>query len=168
MKEINEIITDENTPAISNGENIEITPLIDEIPEIEPENATTAPASLPVGYLADGYYAVTQKGASYRRPEYVDTYARQIAVLLATMKPSDFNPMLREMKRSNKGTLPFEARKTAAFELLPSSLALVRRKKAPQFLINFIKANLDAIKTDADWMAFFKHIQAVQGYMFER
>jgi len=126
-----------------------------------------ASTALPDGYLSEGYFAVSEKGISYRRPEYVDTYARQIAALLAPMKPSDFNPMLRELKRSNKGTLPFEARKTAAFEMLPASISLVKRKRAPHILIDFIKANLEAISSDADWTAFYRHLLSIQGFMFE-
>ncbi|MET0017956.1 hypothetical protein [Oscillibacter sp.] len=137
------------------------------VTEQTPTTIETLPAALPDNYLADGYHAVTEKGVRYRRPEYVDTYARQIAALLAPMKPSDFNPMLREMKRSNKGTLPFEARQTAAYELRPAAISLVRRKRAPKILIDFIEANLAVISTDADWTAFYRHLLSIQGFMSE-
>ena len=126
---------------------------------------TTTPATLPENYLVDGYYAITDKGAKYLRPEFVDEYARNIAASLTGMKPSDFAAMLRDMKRAKKTTLPFEARQTAAAELLPRAIGLTHRKKAPAILADFIKANLAAIKTDEDWSAFYRHMNAICGFL---
>ena len=120
---------------------------------------------LPENYLSSGYYATTDKGANYLRPEFVDAYARSIAAGLTGMKPSDFAAMLRDLKRAKKSTLPFEARQTAAAELLPRAIGLTHRKKAPAILADFIKANLAAIKTDEDWSAFFRHMNAIGGYL---
>lgn len=131
---------------------------------ITPSTTTSAP-TLPLHYLNDGYYATTDKGGNYLRPEFVGAYAEQIAANLSIMRPSDFNGLLREMKRSKKRTLPFEARQTAAAEMLPKALALVRRKKAPVLLVEFIKANLDAIHTDEDWTAYLRHLEAINGYL---
>ena len=129
------------------------------------EENTPAPATLPKNYLVGGYYATTDKGAKYLRPEFVDGYARNIAASLTGMKPSDFAAMLRDLKRAKKSTLPFEARQTAAAELLPRAIGLTHRKKAPAILADFIKANLAAIKTDEDWSAFFRHMNAINGYL---
>ena len=126
---------------------------------------TPAPATLPENYLVGGYYATTDKGAKYLRPEFVDEYARNIAASLTGMKPSDFAAMLRDMKRAKKTTLPFEARQTAAAELLPRAIGLTHRKKAPAILADFIKANLTAIKTDDDWSAFYRHMNAISGFL---
>ena len=126
---------------------------------------TPAPATLPENYLVGGYYATTEKGAKYLRPEFVDEYARNIAASLTGMKPSDFAAMLRDMKRAKKTTLPFEARQTAAAELLPRAIGLTHRKKAPAILADFIKANLTAIKTDDDWSAFYRHMNAISGFL---
>lgn len=126
---------------------------------------TPAPATLPKNYLVGGYYATTDKGAKYLRPEFVDEYARNIAASLNEMKPSDFAAMLRDMKRAKKTTLPFEARQTAAAELLPRAIGLVHKKKAPSILTEFIKANLAAIKTDDDWSAFYRHMNAISGFL---
>ena len=73
--------------------------------------------------------------------------------------------MLRDMKRAKKTTLPFEARQTAAAELLPRAIGLVHKKKAPSILTEFIKANLAAIKTDDDWSAFYRHMNAISGFL---
>ena len=132
--------------------------------------ATTAdptipvPTVLPAGYLVDGYHATTEKGKKYLRPAYVADYAQGIAAALA-MKPSDFAALMREMKRNRSRTLPFEARQTAAAEMLPKALALVKRKKAPALLVDFIKANADAVKNDDDWTAYLRHLEAIGGYL---
>lgn len=138
----------------------EQTPAVDAI-----TTDTPAPATLPKNYLVGGYYATTDKGAKYLRPEFVDEYARNIAASLNEMKPSDFAAMLRDLKRAKKSTLPFEARKTAAAELLPRAIGLVHKKKAPSILTEFIKVNLAAIKTDDDWSAFYRHMNAISGFL---
>lgn len=143
--------TEQTTPADTTTDTTEETP--------------TAPATLPKNYLVGGYYATTDKGAKYLRPEFVDGYARNIAASLTGMKPSDFAAMLRDMKRAKKTTLPFEARKTAAAELLPRAIGLVHKKKAPSILTEFVKANFTAIKTDDDWSAFYRHMNAINGFL---
>ena len=149
------------TPATSATEQ---TPTADTT-TVDTTTDTPAPATLPKNYLVGGYYATTDKGAKYLRPEFVDEYARNIAASLNEMKPSDFAAMLRDMKRAKKTTLPFEARQTAAAELLPRAIGLVHKKKAPSILTEFIKTNLTAIKTDDDWSAFYRHMNAINGFL---
>ena len=149
------------TPATSATEQ---TPTADTT-TVDTTTDTPPPATLPKNYLVGGYYATTDKGAKYLRPEFVDEYARNIAASLNEMKPSDFAAMLRDMKRAKKTTLPFEARQTAAAELLPRAIGLVHKKKAPSILTEFIKANLAAIKTDDDWSAFYRHMNAISGFL---
>ena len=152
-----------NTTNTATGE-----PVTEQAPAVDTPSTTQAPPAapgLPDGYLSGGYYATTDKGDEYLRPEFVDTQARQIAASLAPLRPSDFNALLREMKRAKKKTLPFEARQTAAAEMFPKALALVRRKKAPALLAELIQANLDAIKNDADWTAYYRHLEAIGGYL---
>ncbi len=62
-------------------------------------------------------------------------------------------------------TLPFEARQTAAAELLPRAIGLVHKKKGPSILTEFVKANFTAIKTDDDWSAFYRHMNAISGFL---
>lgn len=81
------------------------------------------------------------------------------------MKQSDFNALLRELRRSKKRSLPFEARLTAAAEMLPKSMALVSRKKAPALLISFINENLEHIHDDDDWYAFLRFLEAIGGFL---
>ena len=122
-------------------------------------------AYLPADYLSQGYYATAPNGAKYLRPEFVGEYAEIMAAQLADMKPSDFSALLRELKRSKKSSLPHEARMTAALELLPKSMQLVSRDKAPSLLISFIKHNIDNIHDDMDWTAFYRHLDAIAGFM---
>lgn len=129
-----------------------------------PPSNTRGPG-LPDGYLSGGYYATTDKGDKYLRPEFVGSQAQQIAAALAPLRPSDFTALLREMKKAKKKTLPFEARQTAAAEMFPKALALVRRKKAPALLAELIQTNLNAIKDDADWSAYYRHLEAIGGYL---
>lgn len=161
MNELNEsVATATNTDPLSAFD------LSTNILATDSTTAASAPAdtTLPADYLADGYHATSDKGTTYLRPEYVGAYAQAIAAQLS-MKPTDFNSLLKELKRSKKSTLPFEVRQTAALELIPKAMALVKRKKAPALLLEFIKCNIDAIKTDADWMAFFRHMNAIAAYM---
>ena len=123
------------------------------------------PVYLPADYLSSGYYATTDKGTKYLRPEFVGKYAEIMATLLADMKATDFGNLIREMKRSKKKTLPFEARLTAAAEMLPKALALVHRKKAPALLVTYIKDNLDHLYDDDDWTAYYRNLEAIAGYM---
>ena len=149
------------TPATSATEQ---TPTADTT-TVDTTTDTPAPATLPKNYLVGGYYATTDKGAKYLRPEFVDEYARNIAASLNEMKPAEFAAMLRDMKRAKKTTLPFEARQTAAAELLPRAIGLVHKKKAPSILTEFVKANFTAIKTDDDWSAFYRHMNAINGFL---
>jgi len=138
-------------------------------PAASTENKTAAeastPATLPAGYLSDGYYATTENGAKYLRTEYIEQYAEAIAASLKGMKPGEIEKMVRELKRSKKRTLPYEARRTAAAELLPAARNLVRHKKAPAILVTFIEANLAVIQDDETWTAFYRHCQAISGLM---
>lgn len=140
-------------------------PVTEQAPSQGDNASTTVPGFLPKDYLANGYYASTDKGAKYLRPEFVGEYAETMAALLADMKPSAFNGLLREMKRSKKATLPFEARMTAAAEMLPKAMALVHRKKAPPLLVTFIKDNLEHLQTDDDWAGYLRHLEAISAFL---
>ena len=148
----------------------ELTSTAEVIETVEPA-APAAPAApavsaLPDGYLVGGYYAPASNGEKYLKVDYVGSYAVHIAAALAPMKPSDFNTLMREMKRSKKRTLPFEARQTATYELMPKAATLVRRGKAPKLLLDMITENLEAIHNDEDWTAFYRHLEAIVGYLY--
>lgn len=127
----------------------------------------TAPDSLPAGYLAGGYYATTQK-AKYLRTEYVSSYAQALATSLASIKLTDFRKIVRDVKKAKKASLPFEARETAVAEMLPKALTLVHRGKAPALIVDWVKANQAAIKSDEDFYAFIRHLEAIAGFLIGR
>ncbi len=133
--------------------------------QMEQTASNAAPVGLPAEYLKGGYYATTESGAKYLRSEYIERYAQAIAASLKGMKALEFEKLVRELKRSKKRTLPYEARRTAAAELLPAAKNLARHKKAPAVLVAFIEANLEAIKDDETWTAFYRHCQAISGLM---
>jgi len=147
------------------------TSTFDTLPAIDTTAQTPSddvPGFLPKNYLSNGYTATTDKGAKYLRPEFVGEYAEIMAKLLADMKPREFKKLLKELKRSKKSTLPFEARQTAALELIPKAMALVYSKKAPPLLLSFIKDNVDHIHNDDDWNAFYRHLEAIFAYLTKR
>lgn len=145
---------------------------LDSIPDVTTEEHDTEqiPAALPIAtlpadYLKDGYYATAENSKKYFRPELVSSHAKEIAAGLATMKPTDFAALTREMKRSRSRSLPFEARQTAACEMLPKGIALVRRKKAPPLLVTLVEANLEAMHSDNDFTALYRHFEAIYGFL---
>ncbi len=133
--------------------------------QTEQTASNAAPVGLPAEYLKGGYYATTESGGKYLRGEYVEGYAKDIAASLKGMKPGEFEKMVRGLKKAKKRTLPYEARRTAAAELLPIAKNLVRHKKAPAVLVAFIEANLAEIRGEDTWEAFVRHAQAILGLM---
>lgn len=147
-------------------------PTTTETPTPAPDSTTPATAPVPAttsafsgDYLSNGYYASAENGAKYLKKEYIGEYAREIAAGLSGMKPLEFEKMVRELKRNKKRTLPYEARQTAVAEMLPAAKNLVRHKKAPSMLVEFIQRNLEEIRDDETWTAFYRHCQAISGYM---
>ena len=135
------------------------------LPQIPSGPASLGPQTLPPGYLKGGYHQETARGEKYLRSEYVEEYAQEIAASLDGMKPTEFEKLLRELKKSKKRTLPYEARRTAAAEMLPMAQKLNRHKKAPEILAEFVRANLMAIVNDETWTAFYRHCEAISGYL---
>ncbi len=165
----------------TNDEPVTTQPLADNTESITTAGESTAPVDdahdeptdpspvhLPPDYLAHGYYAVSSNGIEYLCPEFVGEYAETMAKLLADMKPSDFNTLLKMLKRSKKSSLCFEARVTTAVELIPTAMVLVNRKKAPPLLVSFIAHNVDNIHDDDDWNAFYRHMEAIAAYMVNK
>lgn len=74
------------------------------------DNTTSTPAAedilsetgLPAGYLAEGYCKIAGK-TRYIDPDLIGARAQEIAEALAEggLKPSGFNPILRELKKAN-------------------------------------------------------------------
>jgi len=162
MDELNVFDTLSNPPADETISTTTGEPVTNQAPTAQIDNT---PGKLPVGYLDNGYYATASTGAIYLRPEFVSTAAKHIAAGLSTMKPSDFNGLLKEVKKSRKRSLPFEARQTALAEMLPKALALQNRKKSPTLLVAFVEATLAAVHNDTDFDAFTRHADCIAAYL---
>ena len=134
-------------------------------PSVDPTPAAPAAPGLPNGYLVNGYHAISDKGHKYLRSEFVGDHAEFIARNLSPMKATDFNKLLKGLKRAKKATLPYEARQTALLELVPMSIALVGRKRAPSLLTAFVRANVDRVQDDDSWDAFYRHASAVGAFL---
>lgn len=120
---------------------------------------------LPESYLANGYYATAENGKPYLRPELVGDHAQHVATNLSGMKPTDFNALVRILKPAKSSSLPYEAKQTAVQELLPKTMMLVSKKKAPTLLIDFVHTNIDHIHNPQDWLGFYRHMEAIAGFM---
>lgn len=137
----------------------------------EPAEATNAPeasSSLPADYLSEGYYKGEGTGR-YLDPDLVDGTAKQIANALADggLKRATINPILRELKKSNKKTLPLDAKRGALAGAIVTAKQLEQRHRAPSLLVEVLEGNRAAVQTDADYTAAVKHLTAVGVYLGE-
>lgn len=122
-------------------------------------NTTSKNKVLPEGYLANGY--VNQDGEPDVR--YVTDMAKEIAKKLTPMKQLTFYQMYEQLeyyKFSDLNKKIFEVNK-----LVPLAANLVSHGKAPEILLDFIEANIAAIKTVEDWVYFRYHMEAICCYM---
>ena len=148
-----EIITNGTTPATIAVTSSTATPT--------PANtATTAPASLPEGYLVNGYCV---KGTENPDARYVASMAKEIAKKLAPMKKRTFAAMYERVRYTNR--FDFAQRQLEINGLVPVAADLVKRGKAPAILLEFCEANAAAVKTLADSTYFLYHMEAVYCYM---
>lgn len=117
-------------------------------------------------YLSGGFYKGDGAGR-YMDPDLVDGAAKKIAKDLAAggMKQSAFNPILRELKRANKKTLPLEAKRGALVGAIPQAKQLVQRHRAPELLVEILERNRSAVQDSADYTAAVKHLIAVNVYL---
>lgn len=153
-------ITPETSEAITN------TASTDEITDTTPDSKTTetseASSSPLTDYLAEGYYKGESSGR-YINPDLVGVMAQTIAKALADggLKSSGINPILRELKKSNKKMLPLEAKRGALAGAIVTAKQLQQRHRAPGLLVDILERNRGAVQTDADYKAAVKHLTAV-------
>lgn len=122
--------------------------------------------ALALDYLSGGYYKGEGK-ASYPDPALVGETAKRLAQELAQggLKQTAFNPILRELKKANKKTLPLEAKQGALSGALITAKQLVQRHRASSLLVDVLKRNREAVQSDADYAAAVKHLTAVGVYL---
>ncbi len=149
----------ENTTSVT-----EQTPTVTLLPQIPPQTPPPRPRCRK-NYLIGGYHATTDKGAKYLSPGVRGRVRPQYRRQSKRDEALRFCGYAARSETGKEIYIPFEARKTAAVELLPRAIGLVHKKKAPSILTEFIKTNLAAIKTDDDWSAFYRHMNAINGYL---
>ena len=93
--------------------------------------------------------------------------AQTIAKALADggLKPSGINPILRELKKSNKKTLPLDAKRGALTGAIVAAKQLHQRKRAPTLLVDILECNRAAVQDGEDYKAAVKHLTAVGVYL---
>lgn len=140
----------------TNGEPVE-----GQAPTPSAEDKTLA-STTSADYLSSGFYKGEGAGR-YIDPALVDEKSKEIAKALAAggMKQSAYNPILRELKRANKKTLPLEAKLGALAGAIPQAKQLVQRKRAPGLLVDILERNRREVQDSADYSAAIKHLTAV-------
>ena len=128
--------------------------------------ATPTAGNIPAEYLRGGYYK-GEGAARYISPVLVGIMAQKIATALADggLKPSGINPILRELKKSNKKTLPLDAKRGALIGAIVAAKQLHQRKRAPTLLVDILECNREAVQDGEDYKAAVKHLTAVGVYL---
>ena len=152
--------TDTSTPpAPSTTDNTTSTPAAEDI---------LSETGLPAGYLAEGYCKIAGK-TRYIDPDLIGARAQEIAEALTEggLKPSGFNPILRELKKANKKNLPVEVKKGALAGAIIKAKLLVQKKRAPRLLVALLEQNLEAVQDTTDYGSAYQHLEAVGVYLTE-
>lgn len=130
-----------------------------------PSEAAKPMLQLPPDYLKHGFYK-GEGNKQYPDPNLVPL-AHDLASLLhmGGLTPARYNPLLRDLKRAKKKSLPFEAKTGAVNSLIPKALRLVAKKQAPELLVKIIQANLTALKNPEDYPALYDHFENIGAYL---
>ena len=148
------------------------TPAASEVPaaptSIPAAEDILSETGLPAGYLAEGYCKIAGK-TRYIDPDFIGARAQEIAEALAEggLKPSGFNPILRELKKANKKNLPVEVKKGALAGAIIKAKLLVQKKRAPRLLVALLEQNLEAVQDTTDYGSAYQHLEAVGVYLTE-
>lgn len=132
----------------------------------EPVTEQAPTATLPADYLTHGFLSTAPNGKAFLRAEYVGNFAQEIASNLAPLTAANFNTaFLRDTKKHLRRGIPYEAKATCAAAMLPQSIKLVAKHKAPPMLRDLITATTGAVTDDATFEALYKHLDAVYSYL---
>lgn len=173
--------TTSSTPTATSSAIQETAPAADNetAPEITTSGTNTAPDSppdesgtmgaLPAEYLCNGYFKGEGKGR-YADPDLVGPTAEELAKALAEggLKQAGYNPILRELKKANKKTLPLEAKVGALAGAMVKAKLLEQRKRAPHLLAEVLERNRTAVQNTADpdvYRVAYQHLEAVGAYL---
>lgn len=132
-------------------------------------SAPPAVGTLPADYLRGGYFKGEGKGR-YADPDLVGPTAEELAKALAEggLKQAGYNPILRELKKANKKTLPLEAKVGALAGAMVKAKLLEQRKRAPHLLVEVLERNRTAVQNTAGpdvYRVAYQHLEAVGAYL---
>ena len=124
--------------------------------------ASLTAANIPAEYLCGGYYKGEGK-TRYPDPNLVGETAQTLAHDLAAggLRQSTLNPILRDLKKANKKTLPLDAKHGALSGAIVQAKQLQQRRRAPGLLVEILERNRAAVQIAADYTAAVKHLTAV-------
>lgn len=128
----------------------------------------------PNGYLDGGYFEDKEK--KILKSEYIVEYSKHIAESLSSDKNKNKSTQLRkyyEFAIRIKDTLKyniktFEEVKSEINKLAPSSSYAKTKGNVTDCFVDFIKKNLENIKTEEDFFAFATHFEAIIAYLPKR
>ena len=163
------IIPADATPDTSENSNSDfnVFDTLMETPSKKQDDKPMPDFQLPSRYLENNFYITATNGRSkYPDPSLTDN-AKEIGQNLAAagMKTTEFNKMLRELKKVKKSTLPVEAQTGALSALIPKALLLEKKKRAPHLLVSVLEANRNAVKDYKDFVACYNHLESVGIYL---
>ena len=139
-------------------------PVVQQITSDKPtEQTANSAATLPDGYLSEGFYVGEGKGR-YVDPELVD-HAEAIGAALAAsgVKPAAFNKMVKTLKTAAR--LPYAAQQGALKKLSPQILDMEHKKKAPALLREVVERNQAAVQNEADFSVCLDHFREIGIYL---
>jgi len=159
------------TPAIAiTGEPV-TTQAPADTPEID--NTNTSAATLPVGYLVDGFMDTTPDGKQrFLKRDYVDRFAKELAAALATGTPAlsaaafRFTFLGGSRKLLRRDT-PDGAKLTAAATMQVQAIKLVSQNKAPAILVDMIAKAVAAVTDAETFQSLHAHLDAVHIFMLQ-
>lgn len=162
-------VSDVSTSPVAASSELDVFAAFD-VPDKKTDKHTIAKVipspPLPEGYLSNGYYVTAPNGKSkYPDPALNDSAKKIGQDLAAGLKSSEFNKMLRDLKKAKKRTLPIEAQTGAISALIPKALLLEQKKRAPHLLVEILEANLAAVKDFNDYVACYNHLESMGVYL---
>lgn len=145
------------------------TELIEEDDDTTDSDIETSPADeakLSPEYLANGFF-VGEGDTRYPDPSLVSEMAEMLGIGLAIcrLKPAAYNSLLKPLKKVNKRSVVFEAKRGALLALRPKIMLLEQKKRAPHILLEIIEANIAHLTDTADFDVCYQHLEAIGAFL---
>lgn len=131
-----------------------------------------APAVLPEGYLAGGYYRQAPGGERVLDERYIIDYPKAIAEGLSDREMNksaqlrkfyDYCIRLRDMMAYQGKSFP--ALRADLDRLIPFAQYAQKRRRVSDLFVRFVEQNVAAIGDEGEFRAFLKHFEALIAYL---